>query len=76
MKVSWEDVSYSAYDYACKEYPEEAKIEDFIHKHEGEVLGSFTSGFFFKKAMFLVNEKGSIVEVQASKCKVIKEDKQ
>lgn len=22
MKVKWEDVSYSAYDYACKEYPE------------------------------------------------------
>lgn len=27
MKVSWEDVSYSAYDYACKEYPEEALLK-------------------------------------------------
>lgn len=76
MKVSWEDVSYSVYDYACKEYPEEAKIEDFIHKHEGEVIGILTSGFFLKKAIFLVNENRSIVEVEASKCKVIKENKQ
>ena len=76
MKVSWEDVSYSAYDYACGKYPEGAKIEDFIHKHQGEVIGSFTSGLFFKKAMFLINENGNIIEVEANKCKIIKENKQ
>lgn len=71
MTVTFKDFDGEAYNACFAMYPEQAKKEDFITVHEGEVIDKFTSN---EKRKFLVVDSitNNIVEVYADRCTIVK----
>ena len=70
MKVKWTEFNSYGYANACRTYPQEAKMEDFTHHHEGEVINIFVAN---DEPWLLVKEKNRLVATKATECEVIED---
>lgn len=70
MKVKWTEFNSYGYANACRIYPQEAKMEDFTHHHEGEVIDTFVAN---DEPIFLILEGNRFVAAKATECEVIED---
>jgi hypothetical protein len=66
MRVKWHKFNYWDYIDTCRIYPE-AKKEDFVEYHEGEVINIVGNSHPY----LLVRENNRLVEVSVEKCEII-----
>ena len=71
MKVQWSETNFIAFDYACKNYPQDCpQLEDYTKQYEGHVI--FTYRSFWGVPKFLVKLKnGTFRSVSCTQCKAV-----
>lgn len=70
MRVKWTEFNSYGYANACRIYPQESKMEDFTHHHEGEIIETYVAN---DESMFLVREGNKFVTARATDCEVIED---
>lgn len=73
FRVEWTETDYEAYDFACREFPEECpKINDFTTIYKGTVHDVIKGGFLTSdKFLVCLDETYKFVKVPIEKCKRI-----